>query len=287
MDYLSDWKVLSPAIIVASAVIFFILERFFPYDQGQKILRKGIFNDFVLYTLVQSYVLGLVINGFIAWLDGKTGASRLHLFSSYPLWAQMLFFFVVHDFYIYWFHRLQHTSPIFWRLHEAHHSVEAVDFVAGSRSHALEIMVNQTIEFAPIVLLGAPPELALMKGALDAVWGMYIHANLDVRAGKLQYVLNGPEGHRWHHSKHWRSYGFNFGTKLAIWDWMFGTLYLPPKKPEGYGLIDPNFPENFLLQQLFAFRRFGPKDFTKEWGKDPEWREDTPAPDSARAPARA
>ena len=56
---------------------------------------------------------------------------------------------------------------------------------------------------------------------------------------------------------------------------------------EGYGLIDPHFPENYFLQQLFAFRRFGPKDFTKEWGKDPEWREDTPASDEVRAPARA
>ncbi|MFO0757345.1 MAG: sterol desaturase family protein [Byssovorax sp.] len=278
MHYLSDWKILSPVIIATTGILFLILERFFPYDKGQKVFRKGWFNDFVLYTLVQSYVLGLVINAFIAWIDEKTGASRLHLFSGYPLWAQMLFFFVTHDFYIYWAHRLQHTSPIFWRLHEAHHSVENVDWLAGSRSHALEILVNQTIEFAPIVLLGAPPELALMKGTIDAVWGMFIHANLNIKAGRVQLVLNGPEGHRWHHSKHWRGHGFNFGTKLAIWDWMFGTLYLPNKKPEGYGLIDPNFPENFILQQLFAFRRFGKKDFTPEWGKDPEWKEDAPAP---------
>ena len=50
------------------------------------------------------------------------------------------------------------------------------------------------------MLLGAAPEVALIKGTIDAVWGMYIHSNIDVRAGVLQYVLNGPEMHRWHHA---------------------------------------------------------------------------------------
>ena len=66
----------------------------------------------------------------------------------------MAFFFVVHDFYIYWFHRLQHRSAILWRIHEAHHATPEVDWLSGSRSHALEILINQTVEFAPIFLLG-------------------------------------------------------------------------------------------------------------------------------------
>lgn len=252
---LSDWKILSPVIITLSAWIYIGLERLFPYDKGQKLFRKGWFNDFFLYTLVQSYLLGLVIFGLIGWLD-KKAAGRLHLLSSWPLWAQILFFFVVHDFYIYWFHRLQHTSKILWRTHEAHHSVENVDWLAGSRSHAVEILINQTIEFAPIVLLGAPPEMVQIKGTIDAVWGMYIHSNINVRTGFLQYVINGPEMHRWHHSKEYIGVGMNYGTKLAIWDWMFGTAYLPDRKPPGYGLTDVEFPQNFFLQQLFAFRSF-------------------------------
>jgi sterol desaturase/sphingolipid hydroxylase (fatty acid hydroxylase superfamily) len=244
-----DWTYLSPLVIVSGALVIICLERLLPYDEGQPFFRKGFFNDFVLYTLVQSYVLGLLINAFIARLDAKSGLSRLHLVSSWPVWAQVLLFFITHDFYIYWFHRLQHKSPILWRTHEAHHSVEDVDWLAGSRSHALEILVNQTIEYAPIVLLGAAPQVALVKGAIDAVWGMYIHSNVDVHSGRLQYVINGPEMHRWHHSNRW--------TKLAIWDWMFGTAYLPHgQKPEGYGLTDEDFPENYFVQHVFAFRRF-------------------------------
>ena len=114
----------------------------------------------------------------------------------------------------------------------------------------------QTIEFAPIVLLGAAPEVALFKGVIDAVWGMYIHSNLDVRAGKLGYLFNGPEQHRVHHARNYQGVGTNFATKLAIWDRLFGTTFLPPgRKPAGYGLPHVPMPAGYWRQVFFAFRR--------------------------------
>jgi sterol desaturase/sphingolipid hydroxylase (fatty acid hydroxylase superfamily) len=183
------------------------------------------------------------------------------LVSSWPALLQLLFFFVVHDFYIYWFHRFQHYYKFFWRLHEAHHSTPQVDWLSGSRSHALEIFINQTIEFAPIVLLGAAPEVAVYKGLIDAWWGMYIHSNIDVRSGRLQFFINGPEMHRWHHSVgNEQAHNKNFSTKLAIWDWMFGTAFFPQnQKPFGYGLGYRGFPSNYFKQLLFAFRPFKKK----------------------------
>jgi sterol desaturase/sphingolipid hydroxylase (fatty acid hydroxylase superfamily) len=66
---------------------------------------------------VQSYVLGLVIGALIRWMDAASGLSRLHLVGGWPLSAQVAFFLVTHDLYIYWFHRWQHRSPVLWRLH--------------------------------------------------------------------------------------------------------------------------------------------------------------------------
>lgn len=244
-------------IIVASAFAISGLERLFPYNREQKVFRAGFWTDLIGYGVVQSYLLGLTIAKLIEFLDSHTGLSRLALVSAWPLWVQCAVFFVVHDLYIYTFHRFQHRNKYLWRIHEAHHSGRDVDWLSGTRSHALEIMVNQTIEFAPIVLLGAAPEVAVFKGVIDAVWGMYIHSNLDVRSGVLQYVFNGPEMHRWHHAKSLTEPGANFATKLAIWDWMFGTAYRPPAKAEGYGLWDDEpFPNGFVRQQLHAFRRF-------------------------------
>ncbi|MCE9576251.1 MAG: sterol desaturase family protein [Deltaproteobacteria bacterium] len=249
-----DWAILAPLVIVTGALVIIGLERVAPYDRGQRFLRRGLFMDLVLYGLIQSYLLALVIRALIGWIDARTGASSHGLVSGWPIALQVGFFVVTHDLYIYGFHRLQHRNRYLWRLHEAHHSATQIDWIAGSRSHALEILINQSIEFGAMILLGADPDVVLIKGAISAVWGMWIHANVGVRTGWLQHVINGPEMHRWHHARKYIGDGQNYGTKLAIWDWLFGTAYLPPEKPDGYGLADP-FPSGFLAQQAYAFRR--------------------------------
>jgi sterol desaturase/sphingolipid hydroxylase (fatty acid hydroxylase superfamily) len=253
------WSVVA---LVGAAFGFVVLERRFPYNPGQGVFRTGFWTDFVLYCFVQSYVLGIVIGRLLEYLDGRTGWSHVGLISGWAVWQQVLFFLVTHDLYIYLFHRLQHRSKLLWRLHEAHHSVPQVDWLSGIRSHSLEILINQTIEFAPIVLLGAAPEVAVIKGTVSAIWGMFIHSNLNVRMGPLQYVINGPEMHRWHHADQAEAYGSNFATKFAFWDWLFGTAYFPPpdqKKAERYGLGYGGFPESFpagyFLQQVRIFKR--------------------------------
>ncbi|MCX7735546.1 MAG: sterol desaturase family protein [Candidatus Kapabacteria bacterium] len=262
-------------IIIVAAVIFVLLERIFPYTKNQRIFREGFWNDLIFYSIAQSYLLGVLITWFIQWIDNSTGFSRLNVISGLPIWGQVVFFVVTHDLYIYLFHRWMHNNKYLWRLHEAHHSTPEVDWLSGARSHSLEILINQTVEFAPIILLGAAPEVALYKGTISAIWGMYIHSNINVKSGWLQYIINGPEMHRWHHSAIYKGSGQNFATKLAIWDWIFGTAYLPKnEKPIRYGLDDDTYPinhqyksqnviiqffndfRNYIRQHIVAFRPF-------------------------------
>ncbi len=248
----------SMILIISAAVLFVILERLFPYTKDQKILREGFFDDLALYTIAQSYILSIIIFSIIInFIDNTTGLSRLKLFATVPIWIQLVFFTITHDIYIYFMHRWQHSNKWLWRIHEAHHSPKKVDWLSGSRSHALEILINQTVEFAPIILLGSPPEVIAYKGVISAVWGMYIHSNLDVKTGWLQKVINGPEMHRWHHSTG-KGRNRNFATKFAVWDWLFGTAFLPDNKPDEYGL-KTFFPPHYFKQTLFAFRSFKKK----------------------------
>ena len=94
-----------------------------------------------------------------------------------------------------------------------------------------------------------------IKALQDAVWGMYIHPNINVRSGKLQYIINGPEMHQWHHANDRRVFYANFSTKLALWDWLFGTAFLPSReKPAEYGLYYA-YPKDYFLQQIFSVTR--------------------------------
>jgi len=256
---ISNAEFYSTLTIAGAAVFFIIAERIWPYTKGQKVLREGFFDDLALYTIAQSYILGILIFTYIInFIDASTGLSRLQLFRDVPIWIQLIFFLVTHDLYIYWMHRWQHKNKYLWRIHEAHHSPKKVDWLSGSRSHALEILINQTIEFLPIILLGSPPEVIAYKGVISAVWGMYIHSNLNIKTGKLQQIINGPEMHRWHHSTG-KGRNRNFATKIAIWDWIFDTAYLPVSKPDKYGL-KTYFPNNYFMQTLFAFRPFKKSD---------------------------
>jgi len=253
---MTDAERISLISIALAALLFIVLERLSPYNKGQRIFREGFFDDLALYTIAQSYILGIIIFSLlIRGIDDATGLSRLSLVNEWPLWVQLVFFTVTHDLYIYWMHRWQHRNKFLWRIHEAHHSPRKVDWLSGSRSHALEILINQTVEFAPIILLGASPEVVAYKGLISAVWGMYIHSNLNVHTGKLQRVINGPEMHRWHHTTG-KGRNNNFSTKLAVWDWVFGTAYLPEgERAQEYGLKTP-FPEHYLPQFVAAFRPF-------------------------------
>ncbi len=99
--------------------------------------------------------------------------------------------------------------------------------------------------------------------------------------------------HRWHHANWWKGYGFNYGTKLAIWDWIFGTAYLPETKPPGYGLTPasqatyPNGRFRYFLQLGYAFRRFEPGPLAKNEAPEPPPRLIAPATEPKPQPNEA
>jgi len=241
-------------ILVLSVFVFIYLEKKFPYRKGLKLFREGFWVDLIWYTFVQSYFLQIIIFNWVLYPLRQHYLPNYNFVTDWPIVAQVLFFLVTHDLYIYWFHRWQHHSKILWKTHEAHHSNKEVDWLAGTRSHSVEILINQTIEYAPIILLGANPMVVPIKALIDAVWGMYIHSNINIKSGKLQYFINGPEMHQWHHADQREVFYSNYGTKFAIWDWMFGTAYLPDKKPLRFGLYY-KFPRDYFLQHLYMFKK--------------------------------
>jgi sterol desaturase/sphingolipid hydroxylase (fatty acid hydroxylase superfamily) len=263
----SNFKFVIGIIIPSWAILMIVLERFYPYTKNVKLFRRGFWLDLVWYTILQSKVLEIVIFTYIILnLKNYLGLQNFGPMTGMNFWLCLFIFFITHDFYMYWMHRFQHNNKYLWRTHEAHHSVREVDFLAGSRSHFSEILINQTVEFAPIFFLLDSETAAYMypaKAMLDALWGMWIHANVNVNTGKLQYIINGPEMHQWHHANHHEVFYKNYSTKIAAWDWIFGTGFLPGLKPLNFYFSKPKmfglpyaYPNGFWDQLVFAFKRF-------------------------------
>ena len=259
-------------ILIAWVVFIVTMERLFPYRKGLPLFREGFWVDLVWYTLIQSYFLRILIfEVIIVTLKSSFNWQPYQFLHNWSVTEQVLFFLITHDFYIYWFHRFQHANKYFWRTHEAHHSGKQVDFLEGSRSHIVEIIINQTIEFAPIILLGANPIVVPIKALLDAVFGIFIHANINVKFGKLKYFLNSPELHLWHHANYQEVFHANFSTKFSIWDYLFGTAYHPGHKPgnkrENWGLYY-EYPKDYFVQHVFSIYRFDEKKLLEnKWFK--------------------
>lgn len=265
MDSSLQW--ISLAVIVSGGLFFILLERLKPYNDYHRPFGRAFWTDIVCYGILQSYVLGLIISKFITFIDGTVvGHGRWRLVSAWPVWTQVLFFLVLHDFVTYLFHRTQHRSKWLWRTHETHHSLTHIDWLAGVRSHWSESLLLEPLKFLPLVVLGASPEVPLYRAMIDSVWGMWIHSNLNVRLGPLSYVLVGPELHRWHHADALEAYDKNFATKFAFWDRFFGTAYNPPdRRATSYGLGDPTYPQGGYWRQFFyVFRPFEKSRSTDE-----------------------
>ena len=76
----------------------------------------------------------------------------------------------------------------------------------------------------------------------------------------MKTVFNHPEMHIWHHAENMpegQQYGINFGLTLAIWDYIFGTAFIPHDGRDiklGFPGID-KFPKTFLHQITYGFRK--------------------------------
>lgn len=74
----------------------------------------------------------------------------------------------------------------------------------------------------------------------------------------MKYLFNSPEMHIWHHTytlPEERHYGVNFGLTLGIWDYLFGTAYMPNSGRDnrlGFPGVE-DFPHSFIEQNKNGF----------------------------------
>jgi sterol desaturase/sphingolipid hydroxylase (fatty acid hydroxylase superfamily) len=77
---------------------------------------------------------------------------------------------------------------------------------------------------------------------------LFIHAYVHLQhshmwisfRGVLGRVFVSPAHHQVHHSTNPKHFSKNFGSCLALWDWVFGTLYVPAheREPLVFGVPD-------------------------------------------------
>ncbi len=160
----------------------------------------------------------------------------------WPLWLQVLAGLLAFEALQYWTHRWMHfgrgrLGNFLWRIHAIHHLPQQLYVVMHAVFHPFNgLAVRVLVQLVPLWALGYGPEAAFVIGSIVALCGTVSHLNLDVRAGWLNYVLVGPELHRYHHSAEGQN-ATNLAVALSPFDWLFGTFeYRPGVPPRALGL---------------------------------------------------
>ncbi|MCX4247779.1 sterol desaturase family protein [Paraliomyxa miuraensis] len=137
----------------------------------------------------------------------------------------------------YAYHRLAHTVPWMWRLHEVHHSSERMDWLASFRQHPLEILLVTLVQNIPLVLLGVSMGAHAMVLLLLRLNTVFVHADLDLRPGLWSQLVASP---RFHHRHHQRDGAARNYSALFPWiDRLLGTYDGGTAGPVGVGRVTP------------------------------------------------
>jgi lathosterol oxidase len=247
-----DWFVLDLLVL---ALVFVPLERAFARVRSQRILRFGWRTDlahfFVSHLLVQVLALltlapaGLLFGGIVsprlqAWVAGQ------------PVLLQFVLALSIADLFQYGVHRAFHAVPWLWRFHAIHHSSHAMDWLAGSRLHLLDVIATRAVTFVPLFVLGFAPSALMAYLIFVAFQAVALHANLRFGFGPLGWLLATPAFHHWHHAV--SPVDKNFAIHLPVIDRLFGTAHEPGGFPERYGIAGDPVPEGWGSQLVWPLR---------------------------------
>ena len=249
------------------SVLFWSLEIIVPWRKAQAIFRRDFWLDF-FYMFFNFFILSLIgyaaiSNVFVAAFNDFLGLFGIENgiaveVAALPNWAKLLFAFILKDFIQWNVHRLLHKVPWLWEFHKVHHSVKEMGFAAHLRFHWMEKIIYSVIQYIPLAMLGFGIEEVFAAHIIALTIGHFNHSNLYVNLGPLKYILNNPQMHIWHHAKQLpQKQGVNFGLSLSIWDYLFGTAYVPGSGRDielGFE-GDENFPESFVKQEIHPFKK--------------------------------
>lgn len=218
-------------------------------------------------TDVKLFLVGIIIK-----LAGFINFAAIHILIIYALTQSLgksavepgfvgimvltLLITVVSDFCVYWIHRGHHEIKLIWPFHAVHHSAEVMSPITVYRKHPLynvfsnlfRTTVIAVVQGLVLAFFFGQVSLAIIGGVtvftlvFNVLGANFRHSHIWISYGQFwSRIFISPAQHQIHHSlahKHWHK---NYGEIFALWDWAFGTLYVPESMEAlEFGLSTPD-----------------------------------------------
>ncbi|HVY56622.1 MAG TPA: sterol desaturase family protein [Xanthobacteraceae bacterium] len=169
----------------------------------------------------------------------------------------------------YWLnHYLSHRVPFLWEFHKVHHTATILTPVTVFRVHPVYMIIFVNIlalstgitNGAARYTLGDTAYQYALSGT-NIILVFFIHTYIHLQHSQVWISFTGwlgrtfmsPAHHQVHHSIDPTHFNKNFGSCLAVWDWIFGTLYVPDKESEKLTFgVDPNDRESHTFYGAYV-----------------------------------
>ena len=180
--------------------------------------------------------------------------------------------FIMADFSFYWSHRWTHKIAALWEFHKVHHSAEVMTPITLLRIHPVDNFLNSVIgamgrSFIVGFFFYLYPTTSGVVTILSTNILVFIfhilgsnlrHSHIWWSWGPMfDHIFISPAMHHIHHSDKTKHLDKNFGSILSLWDWIFGTIYVPDGRENiVFGLGKNKETENYDTVMKLYFRPF-------------------------------
>ncbi|MCO4798993.1 MAG: sterol desaturase family protein [Colwelliaceae bacterium] len=251
-----DWFILD---LLGSTIIFVFIEKLFTYKKTQPVLRHDWQLD------LQYFGLNHLIIGFVLLVSNTIAQSTLlwlkvdmlqQAITNLPFIAQVFLIILVADLIQYAVHRCCHQIPFLWRFHVIHHSVERMDWLAGSRLHIVDVLLTRSMVLIPVFIFGFSKEVIDIYVIFAGFQAVLNHANVQLNFSIFRHFLVTPQFHHWHHASDEEGIDRNYAAHFSFIDKLFGSEVKTDKEwPMQYGLVRQKLPKSLLKQFIYPFNK--------------------------------
>lgn len=207
---------------------FFAIERRYPFRAID--YKKRLWSDLgaLAYVWVLFVAFAMLERRYAVHLQDLDWVKESAL-ATLPVWQKLILFYLIYDFVSYWGHRAMHTSRL-WISHEWHHSPEDIWWLSGCRASIIHVVFYRLAYFAFFFFL-FDPIIATLISVEIILFNSWMHLNLKWYPWMkyVEYVFVTPRFHHLHHASGERFRDVNFGSRLTVWDRLFGTMVDPEK----------------------------------------------------------
>ncbi len=176
--------------------------------------------------------------------------------------------FLADDLCFYWYHRFAHVHRFWWASHVVHHSSQHYNLSTALRQPWVGTLFLTWLPWAPLALIGFPPEAILVQMAFSLIYQFWVHTRMIDRLPRwIEFIFNTPSHHRVHHARNPAYLDSNYGGILIIWDRIFGSFTEEDKNiPIDYGLV-----QNIGTFNVFRIAFHEPLSLLADLVRAPDW----------------